>query len=109
MTPREADAEVAEYVLGLDAIGLGARAHQIRKNTLSLEVRAVLIRQAALLGTAIRLGRQVEYGKESTPGIDQPRANALAREALALDAEIVAAWGRCLEQLKIMYLTEEAA
>lgn len=108
MTPREAGAEVAEYVLGLDALGLGAKANGIRLRAL-LDVRAVLMRQSLLLGQSLRLGRSVVPGAVSRSGLDEARAEKLAREASAMDAELVEVWGRCLEQLRIFYLTSEAA
>ncbi len=98
--------EVVEYILGLDALGLGlgTAAHAMRKRTL-IEVRPLLLRQFEHCSVAEGLGRQEPW---TSPGIDEGRAAQLDAKGAELGRQIDAAWERCLEQLKILYLTSGA-
>lgn len=84
----DAESDCLEYLLGLACLGLSGKAFGIYGRCLAREVRPVLLKQKALLERAIR-GAAVD---EST--------------VKQLDAELAAAWGRCLEQLKTLWLTE---
>lgn len=86
------EGEVAEYVLGLDALGLGGKAAGIWWRSQLRDVRPLLNQQRALLDRAIRSGDPTK----------EPEA-----AVLALDEEIGNALERCLEQLRILWLTEQ--
>lgn len=79
------EAEVLEYVLGLDALGegLGAEAGEIYVRACNRDVRPLLLKQRSLL-----------------------KRGADDWVVRAVDVEIAAAWGRCLEQLKTLWLTQ---
>ena len=101
MTATEAEIEVTEYLLGLEALGgeLGRRARQTFDRAQIREVRPCLVKQRALLEKAVRM--ENVWPPEKLREIDA--------KALALDEEISRAWARCLEQLKIIWLTSGRA
>lgn len=88
MTADEAEAEALKYVLGLDGLGLGGKAAGIYGRALARDIRPLLLRQATLL-------------RPTLAGLETDDA-----AVVALEAEVCAAWGRCLEQLKTLWLTE---
>lgn len=95
-----AELEVAEYVLGLDAlgVGLGARAGELYRRCLARDVYPLVRRQKALL----ELG--VACVENPLPG-EKPSAD-VERQLAELDGQVEAAWRRCLEQLQTLWLTE---
>ena len=99
--------EALEYVIGLDALGLGlgTNADGVRREALR-EVRPLLVRQAAMLRRAVALGTPVDPERPYTrPGIDEAGAATLDAQALKLDGEIDGVWVRCLERLRVVYLS----
>jgi hypothetical protein len=80
--------EVLEYLLGLGGLGLGTKAYGIYTRHMAREIRPLLLKQQALLKVAV----QTETSTD--PAVK------------ALDADLGAAWGRCLDALKTLWLTE---
>jgi hypothetical protein len=74
--------EVLEYARGLEGLGLGQKAWALYLRAATRDVRPLLLRQK----TALRIDAD----------------DVVTR----LDADIAAAWGRCLESLKTLWLTE---
>jgi hypothetical protein len=79
----------AEYVLGLEALGLGFEAMQIQARFMARDIRPLLLRQRELLDASL---------VDDPPNFDA--------QVSALDLELASAWGRCLEALKILWLTK---
>lgn len=88
MNAAEAERACWEYVLGLDGMALGARAQTIVGRHMARDIRPVLLRQRALLDRALKTGANTDA------------------EVKQLEAELAAAWGRCLDALKTLWLTE---
>lgn len=116
-TPLDAEGEVAEYLLGLDGLGLTGRAQALYLRCLSRDIRPLLLRQKALLRAdgaqswpepkqdpdpVEEEAEWVALGEHLREGQTPARTDAIQ----ALDAELVAAWDRLLEQLKTLWLTE---
>lgn len=88
MTAAEMETAALEYVLGLDGLGLGRKSADVLARCMARDVRPVLLKQRKELAAALVTGADP--------------AAALA----ALDVELAAAWGRVLEALKVLWLTE---
>lgn len=105
-TPLEAEAEVAEYVLGLDALGLGGKAQTLYWRAMARDIRPLLLRQKALLeADGARDLRDADWD-EVLEHLRESPAPTQTEAVLRLDAELVAAWERLLEQLRVLWLTE---
>ena len=91
--------EVLQYVLGLDGLGLGGKAHSLLARHMARDVRPLLLKQKRALDAATRL----DGGRRGPAAPDVP---GLDRAAKDLEAEIAAAWGRCLDSLRTLWLTE---
>lgn len=89
MTPRlEAELALGEYMLGLDALGLGAKAEAIWQRAWAREIRPAMLRQRHLLDASLK-----------------SRTNKDA-QVLELEEAVAAGYRRCLDSLKTLWLTE---
>lgn len=79
---------VLEYVLGLDGLGLGTKAYGIYTRAMARDIRPLVLKQQALLRVAIATETSTD------PAV------------LKLEAELAAAWGRCMDALRTLWLTE---
>lgn len=88
-TRRErAELEVAEYLLGLDALGLGGKGERIYARAMVRDVRPLLHKQKALLERSLATEADLDA------------------EVLALDERIAVALEGLLDSLKVLWLTE---
>lgn len=79
---------MGEYMLGLDALGLGGKAEEIWTHMMAGDGRRVLLEQRALLERSI----ETEENHDA--------------EVLALDDKLAAAYERCVESLKTLWRAE---
>lgn len=110
MTTAElAELEATEYLLGLDALDsdLGRKGAQIWNRCATTEILPRALRQKSLKNRWERLhapGDRISDWNLTPSGSEA--GTQLDAELAAIDVEIAAAWGRCLEQLKILWLTD---
>lgn len=105
MNATEAELAATEYMLGLEQmVGgvVGRKARQIHGRAEVRDIRPLLLKQRVILDRIIRL---------ADSGADPLRPDFVEadRKVAELDVRIADAWGRCLEQLKILWLTEGGA
>lgn len=103
----ELEIEVIEYVLGLDALGLGLgnQAANIRRDALA-EVGRLLRRQRPLVARALALGEPMRPESPfQWPGENPKAAETLGEQAREYDSQIDAVWVKCMDALKALYLS----
>jgi len=106
-TQVEIEAEVCEYVLGLDGLGLGVKGENIRRRHQLREILPRLTRQRAHLRNAENFAQAaLACNEKENRDIFSGRAAIETDKASALESELVQSWESCLENLKILWLVE---
>jgi hypothetical protein len=102
----EAELAVAEYLIGLDTIGLGAKAQEIYATYMARDVAPLLMKQQRLLR---------EWERRHAPGdlrslkhwtLNEPAGRECDAAIEALDIQAAIALERCQQDLRGLWLRE---